>query len=205
MSSGSFIGVTPGSGAKISTGPSYTEAGNIVQDQKVILGEQYLASYVITAGLVSLATASSHLIQIMAGSSLNVRIRRIEIWPNGFASTPTVDGFNLLRLTSAGTGGTVMGLAAMNPADAAAGATSMTLPTVKGVESNSLLAANCGIWSAAPTAGTYGPLIAWELDGEHLPPVVIAAGTANGVAIKNAAGVTGGSVAINIWLTESPF
>ncbi|HEX8977912.1 MAG TPA: hypothetical protein VF781_15510 [Solirubrobacteraceae bacterium] len=205
MASGSYIGVTPGSGAKLATGPTYTESSNVVQDQKVIAGELYLASYTIVGTSVSIATSASHLLQIMAGSTLNVRIRRIEIWPNTAAGSATLDGFNIVRLTSAGSGGGVVTPGPLNPADGASGATSMSLPSSKGAESTLLLQGTSVMYQTAPTAGTFGPYIRWDLDGERLPPIIIAAGTSNGIAVKNNVAVAGATVTLNVWITETPF
>ena len=73
----SIVQVTEGSGKKLHTF-NRTIGANSVEDEVVLLGENYLASYMIVAA-ASAATANSHVLQIMAGASLKVRVRRIEV------------------------------------------------------------------------------------------------------------------------------
>lgn len=203
---GSFIAVTPGSGAKLATGPTYTENANVVQDEKVVLGEQYVASYLVTTAPTSTATANSHLLQIMAGASLKVRIRRIEMHQYGLATAATIMDTRLIRLTSAGTGGTGLGVPQADPADAAAGATAMTLPTVKGTE-GSILFINRPymMQTIAASAQLNQPILVWDFDRLHSKPLIIAAGAANGVVVKNVDSVPAAQVTILVWLDEAAF
>jgi hypothetical protein len=210
MATGSFVQVTSGVGPKLGTGPLYTENSNVVQDEKVILGEQYLASYLatpaFTAGAVTTGTASSHLFQIMSGASLKVRIRRIEIHQVAAATAAVNQQFLLYRLSTAGTGGTVATPAPLDPADAASGATAMALPTVKGTEGTGILTAY-GYLIQTIGASTImpEPIVVWDFDRPRSKPLIIAAGAANGIAIKNGAAAAGATVQINVWLDEMAF
>src|ERR1035437_699489 len=116
MATPSYLGVTPGTGLKMAT-VSYTEGGYTVSDQKVILGEQYLPTFVVNAAGIVTDTSADHLVQIMAGSGLNVRIRRIAIWQSTVATTAAIADLAIVRLTSAGTGGSAITPAPLDTAD----------------------------------------------------------------------------------------
>lgn len=182
-----------------------TIGANTVQDEVVLLGENYLASYMIPANPAT-TTANSHLLQVMAGASLKVRIRLIMIWQELMATTVNLMDTRLYRLTTAGTGGGVVGPTPFDPAESAAGATAMTLPTVKGSEGVLLALANPYMMQTlAVSAPQLGPIVVWDFDRLRSKPLIIAAGAANGIAIKNVDAVAGGSVFINVWFDESNF
>src|SRR3990172_3552373 len=131
----SYVEVTEGSGKKL-----WTETTLVGADTKhaeiVKLWMPYLASYRVRVASISGAVANEHLLQIMAGSSLNVYIHRIWVYQRILAATAALVQFDVVRLSTAGTGGTGGGIFALDPADSGAGASSMSLPTVKGTESN---------------------------------------------------------------------
>src|ERR1044071_6233690 len=131
----SLVAVSQGSGKNFHT-YNRTIGGNSVEDEVVLIGEQYVPTYVVAAGAtISIATAASHVLQIMAGTTNPVFIRRIKIWKSVPATTAALIFFQLLRLTTAGTGGgTITPQQHDSTNDSAAGATAMTLPTVKGTE-----------------------------------------------------------------------
>lgn len=209
MAVGDSIRVSEGTGKRIATGATYTENSQTVQDEKAILGEPYLASY--TAGwatLASLATVNAHLLQIMAGASLKVRIRRVEVGLVGLATTAAIASLNIYRLTSAGTGGTAQTPSPLDPADSASGATVMSLPTAKGTEGVKIASAWPIIYQTvgASTISPVGGIVAlWDFDRPRSKPLVIAAGAANGIAIKSEIAIAGASVAFNVWFDEVPF
>jgi hypothetical protein len=182
---------------------TYTENGQVVLDQKVILGEQYLAAYSVATAGVSLSTTASHSLEIMAGASLNVRIRRIEVFLAA-AGTAAQPQFILYRLSSAGTGGTVYTPTPMDPSDPPSGATAMTLPTVKGTEGVYVQAVACNTTTTSNIAIGYKM---FEVDFDKMPrfkSLLIPAGASNGIAIKMAGSSTA-QVFINVWFTEAGF
>ena len=202
----SIVQVTEGSGKKLHTF-NRTIGANSVEDEVVIPGENYLATYVVGSSLnPSTATAASHLLQIMAGASLKVRIRRIEIWQSAVVTAAALLPILILRVTTAGTGGTAATPALLDTTDGASGATAMFLPTVKGTESTSIAA----VWpymiqtigASMPFAG---PVAVLDFDGLRGKPLVIAAGAANGIVLKNVNAVAAGSLAINVYFSESSF
>lgn len=197
-----------GSGKKLHTFDR-TIGANSVHDEVMLQGEQYLASYVITpAAGVSLATVNDHVLQIMAGASLNVYLRSLRVWQLALATTANIPRFELLRLTTAGTGGTVITPGAYDSTDGASGATAMTIPTAKGTESTRLGASTA---QSIQTVGTGGagqnPLIferEWDWRLRTKMPR-IAAGTANGLALKSLVATAAMTVIFEAIIVEANF
>jgi hypothetical protein len=209
MAQGSFIQVNSGTGPKLGTGPTYTENSSVNQDEKVILGEQYLAGYIAnpnTVGAILTATANSHIFQIMAGSAFKVRIRRIEMYQMAMATTAATMELRLHRLSSAGTGGSAHPPTVLNPADSASGATCMTLPTVKGTETTIVAwASPYMMQTVGASAQLSQPTVVWDFDRLRSGPLIIAAGVANGIAIKNITAIAAATMFFNVWFDESAF
>ena len=183
---------------------TYTENGQVVLDQKIILGEQYLPTYSTGFDQVpSTATATAHLLQLMAGASLNVRVRRIMVYQQVAATTATIHPLGVVRLSSAGTGGAVPAISPFNPADAAAGASAMTLPTVKGAEGVRIDSAVVYlVQTVSASAQINQPILTWDYTSS---PLIIPAGVNNGIAIKNFAAAAGANVCVVIYFTETSF
>jgi hypothetical protein len=203
-----FVNVTEGSGKKLHANDR-TIGANTVLDEVVILGENYLASYIAnsSAGASSTATAASHLFTLNAGASLKVRVRRIEMYQIGPATTAVLMDTRLLRTTTgAPTGGTVQNVNVMEPGDAAAGFTAMSLPTVKATEgATMLMAAVYMMQTIGASAQLNEPVLVWDFDRPRSKPLIIAAGTTNGIAIKNVTAVAAGTVYFNVWADETSF
>jgi hypothetical protein len=199
-----FVNVTEGSGKKLHHDLK-TIGANDVLDEYVLPGEYALASYFVSPlAAVSVATANDHALQIMAGSSLKVRIRRIRWEQNGNATTGAIGNVELFRLTSAGTGGTAVTPRPFDTSDAAAGCTAMTLPTAKGTEGVLLARIAFAYRQTVATSGAQtNPVWEWtQLPGTK--PLIIPAGTTNGIALK-VSGNTGATVIINVELVETSF
>jgi len=198
----SFVAYTPGSGGKLHSF-TRTIGANTMDEEVMLLGEPYLPGYTAAvSGVNSASAANSHLLEVMAGSSNIIRVRKIVIVQNaaatGFAPMP----IQILRLTTAGTGGTVITPNALAPSDGAPGATAMSLPTAKGTEGVLVWAETMGISSATLFSGRNALYIQQEL---HFKPFSIAAGTSNGFAIKNLAAPTSSTVDITVVFSESSF
>lgn len=180
---------------------TYTENALVVYDQKVIPGEPYLPTYsVSTITLVSAATANSHIVQIMAGSSLNVRIRhfKVQVVVSVGAS---VDILGLYRLSSAGTGGTVLTPAPYDPADTS-GATAMTLPSAKGTETTLVQSQAVSF----PALGSVSTTYFWEWTQQpNGKPIIIPAGTSNGLAWKNVTAEASGTMLFYVEFVETSY
>jgi len=196
------IQITQGSGTRLATS-SYTEGAVTVHDEKMLLGENYLASYISTTTVIALTTANAHLLQVMAGASLNVRIWRICIYLASPTTSTSMHQIQLWRLTTAGTGGTAFTPAKLDTGDAASGATTMILPTAKGTESTQL-----DTWSAtvvATVAAGFSGLLFEYVQHPGMKPIIIPAGTANGIAIKGISTQATGSVFITTEFIETSF
>lgn len=200
----SSINVTEGSGKRLHT-YDRTISSVLVQDQFTLPAEYPYASYVVTARGVSIATAADHVLQIMAGSSNPVRIRRIRLEQDQNATTATATVFDILRLTTAGSGGTSITPAKFDTADAAAGATAQTLPSSKGTESTVLISLNMALRQTVATAGAqYDDLYEWtQLPGQK--PIIIPAGTSNGLAIKTISGRAGATMVVTVEFVETSY
>jgi hypothetical protein len=202
----SIIQVTSAGATKLHTF-NRTIGANSVEDEVVLTGENYLASYTITTGNnLSTATAAAHLLQIMAGASLKVRVRRIEIWQTVAATTAATMPLSLIRLTSAGTGGTVANPVPLDTTDSASGATGMTIPTVKGAESVTIISAQpYMIQTIGASTNITGPLVVWDFDRPRSKPLILQAGATIGIAVSNRAAVAAAQVLIVAFIDESNF
>lgn len=194
------VAVTAGAGTLLHTN-TRTISASTMHDEFVLPGEYPYATYVISTASVITTTAAAHLLQIMAGASLNVRIRRIKITESTPPAAVTAFPLQLVRLTTAGTGGTAITAAKYDNADAAAGATGMTLPTAKGTEGTV-------VWDQTPWMGTTAVPIREGMDWLQTPnskPIIIPAGTANGLAIKQTVGLATCTLTISVEFVETSF
>ena len=200
----SSVNVTEGSGKRLHT-YDRTISSTLIQEQFTLPGEYAYATYVAYSGAVSTASSASHVMQLMAGSSLNVRIRSIRIEQVANATSVTILGFDIYRLTTAGTGGTAITARPYDTADAAAGATGMTLPTVKGTEGVLLFGTAIVMRQAAAATGTQPEETYEWRQSPNVKPLIIPAGTANGIAVKIASAVAAGTVLVTIEFVETAF
>ena len=83
----------------------------------------------------------------------------------------------------------------------------MSLPTVKGTEGVAIGRANPYlIQTMSATVGPpTAPLVVWDFDRPRSKPLIIAAGAANGIAVKNVTAVAGASITGTVWFDESNF
>lgn len=201
----SFINLTEGSGKKAHTW-NRTIGANDVHDEFTLPGEYPLATYSVVATGISAATSADHVIQIMAGSSLNVRIRKIEIQQATLITSASESSVFVMRLTTAGSGGTSVTARPYDSADSAAGATAQTLPSSKGTEGVTLDILRTWPIQTYSTAG--GPGSGQRDERVQLPntkPIIIPAGTSNGIALKVTTGRAGMSFDVIIEFVETSF
>jgi hypothetical protein len=138
----------------------------------------------------------------MAGTTLKVLIRRITLEQNSNATTGAPLPFAIVRLTTAGTGGTALTPRPYDSTDAASGATGMTLPTVKGTEGVTLLEGVLTMRQTVAAAGTQ-PDDVWQwTQPANLKPIVIPAGTANGICLKLSSAIAAATGLCNIEFVE---
>jgi hypothetical protein len=198
---------TGGTGPKLHTYQRVVGA-NTVEDEVILHGEPYEASYTIRGSGISTATLDSHILQIMAGATLNVYVDRIIVYQQAAATTAAIVPFDLVRLTTAGTGGTALTPGALDNTEAAAGATGMSLPGVKGTEATTLdLAAGYFAQTIAASLGVPQPSIVaqWDYDRRRVKAIRIQAGATNGLAVKIRAATAGATVHVMAYIRERNF
>ncbi|MBX3031908.1 MAG: hypothetical protein KF809_17310 [Chloroflexi bacterium] len=194
---------TEGSGRRQRT-YQRTVAGTAVEELTVNLTEATLPSYTITTPGLLTSTANTHLLQIMAGASNRVGIRRIVVSQSGLAGAASISRFQLLRLSTAGTGGTASGTPLpLDPADASPGATVRhALTSNKGTEGGTVWEEGISLLSAA-TQSTL-KTVEWTFGADGITKVPwIAAGTANGLALKVTTAVGTAQVIVAVEFVEA--
>jgi hypothetical protein len=183
----SYVMVNDGTGSKVSF-VQRSKSSNTVNETEVSLSLPYIPGYRLTTpSPVSLATASSHLMQFL-GSAINRDLLRfIEVTQVGNAAASKQVEFELLRLTTAGTGGTSITPNPSDLVDPATSARGMTLPSAKGTES-SLMGKKAGpILTTAATAG-HERVVRFtfpETGDNSTKPVTTASGATTGWVLKN--------------------
>lgn len=198
-----IVEVTAGSGTKLHSW-SRTVGANTVHDEFTLPGEFPYPSYSVLAAAISVATLNDHVLAIQAGASLNVRIRRIRIEQSGNATSATAGSLQVLRLTTAGSGGGAVTPAPYDTTDTA-GATARTLNSTKGTESTVLMQVAM-VYRQAVSATTAQSDDFWEWT-QHpgMKPIIIPAGTANGIAIKTITAVAGATINVIVEFIETSF
>src|SRR3990167_5596187 len=102
----SYVMVNDGTGSKVSF-VQRSKASNTVNETEVALSLPYVPTYtIVTPSPVSLATASSHPLQILGSTINRDLLRYIEVTQVGNAASAKQIEFELRRLDTAGTGGT---------------------------------------------------------------------------------------------------
>lgn len=201
----SYTNVTEGSGKRQHSWQR-TISSIPVEDNFVIPGEFPLPSYIASSTAIAASTAAAHCMELMAGASAHVRIRRIRVEQDGLITTAASQQIQVWRLTTAGTGGSVITPRPLDTTDAAATATAMTLPSAKGTESLMIDQRSLFCIQVVPTAGATTPAAVWEWKGmDGHKGLIIPAGTANGISIKCASARAGLTVTVSIEFVETTF
>lgn len=197
-----YVGQVAGSDYKL-WAVQRTDGADTVIAPHYVEAEPEIASYrVNTTAAVALSTANSHLLQVMAGASLRVGIRRITVYQAVNATATATNQWGIYRLTTAGTGGTSITPAALDPADSASGATAMTLPSSKGTESTLVEYRHALLHATVATVGI-GVAAVFDFTNMRTKALWIAAGTSNGIALKNISSDAAGTVRIVAELVET--
>jgi hypothetical protein len=173
-----------------------------LQDQFVIPGEFPYPCYSVIAS-VNWTTTQRDLIQIMAGSTLPVLVRSISVLQLAAISAVATRELQLWRLTTAGTGGGAITPRPFSTAAAAAGATAMSKPTTPGTQGVQMGSRSSWFGTAAIPAPGAGML--WDFTRPGTQPLIIPAGTANGIALTNTVTDAGLTVTIEIVVCEVNF
>lgn len=199
----SLVQVTSGGGPKMHTW-QWSIGGNNVEDEAVFPGEYPYPTYAVLANGISVATANDHVLQLMAGTTNKVKVRRIRVSQSGLATTAAFGFFEIWRVTTAGTGGTAVTARPMDTANTYSGA-AMTLPTVKGTES--VLIDRARILIGQSTTLVQTDVWDWPEPDPfgRTQSLIIPAGVANGIVVKSTAAIAAASVNVTIWAVEQAF
>lgn len=198
----SFVNVTEGSGKKLHTN-TRTIGSDTVHDEVTVAGEPYLASAFAYFDAVGCATNDDHTIQLMAGANNKLRIRRIWIQQREGPSASGRLVFQVLRLTTAGTGGSAGTITVADPSDSVGATSRVGITASKGTEGAILFPMVLPIAQNDPN--NVPPVARWE-QHPYSKPIIVSAGTANGIALKMDLGANA-TVTVSgfIEFTESSF
>lgn len=180
-----------------------TDGADTVEEWLQSDSEPFLATYTAcNTTAIAVTTANSHLFELMAGASLLVGIRRIVVSQIVAATASTQCLFELRRLSTAGTGGTAITPSPHLAADGASGATFMTLASSKGTEGVSLGEYVRLLHQTIATVGI-NPVLELDFTRSRSKALWIAAGTSNGIALKNVTAVSPATVHISCEFVEA--
>lgn len=197
----SYVQVTEGVGKKLHSFQR-TIGSNDVQDEIVVLGEPYLPSYTATASGQSMTTINSTLLQLMAGSSLKLYVHRIAVYQSADAGTATVSEIQIARITSAGSGGTVITPNPHDSGDAASGASAMALPSSAPTVTTSIVRRPFIARDALPASAEL-PIFHWE-PARGSKAIVVP--VSNGIAVRLVgSALTSATCNVEIDFTEASF
>lgn len=203
----SFVAV-PNSGASKLAVAQYTDGADIKNDEVDVLGEQHLPTYIFSTGAISLATALSHPIAVMCGASLRVRVRRLLGYQMAAATAAAMMEWQIIRLTSAGTGGGAITSVPIEAGDSASGATGMTLPTAKGAEAAIATWRGAAYMFQTIGASTPFPQPCIDVDFDKMfrsKGMVIDAGITLGFAFKNITAIAAATMIFDVIVSESSY
>jgi len=193
----SAINITEGAGKALDTFQR-TVGGTALEGQIVILGLPFVATYSVVASSISTATSAAHVLELMAGVTNHVRVESFRIKQVVSAGAAAMLSIQLLRLTTAGTGGTGVTARPYDTADTVS-ATAMTLAAVKGTEGVQLGQIDIPL-RAAIVAAEYEYI--WTTP-PGVKPLIIPAGTANGLTWKIVTGVATSTISIVVTFSET--
>jgi len=151
-------------------------------------------SYTALASNIAVVTANSHILQLMSDNTNYTRVSRIRIQQTGVANAAVTVKFQIIRLTTAGTGGSAVTPRPHDEADTFAGA-AMTLPSSKGTEGEVLDEIWLGMVAAAPFTNDNKAI--WT-PAPWAKPIIIDTATSDGLAIKNITSDSAGDVSVSV-------
>lgn len=193
----SVINITEGSGKAQHTWQRTISATN-KEDTFVLLAEPANPTYGALAASVVTTTSASHLIFIQADGTNYTRIKRIYVEQVVAATTATLAQLQVIRTTTAGSGGTAVTARGFDSADTYAG-TIQTLPSTKGTEGNTLLQRRLWLLSTVNTQPFSWEWLAQESDARK--PIIIGPSSTDGICLKLVTGIAVGTLDIAITFT----
>lgn len=195
------VQVTQGSGTRLHTF-NKSVGGQTVHEEVMLPGEYGLATYSAGQAGIGVASTGTHAFQLMAGSSLNLYLKRMEIRQVALAGAATITTLTLLRLTTAGTGGTSLAPQPYDTTDPSAGATFAHTVTTPGATGATLIRGiPLALASGAPT--TIVPFI-WDASLNR-KAIRIPAGTSNGIALAVVSAVATATISVFLEFVEASY
>ena len=187
----SSIGIDePGVPDKFLHSNSRTISAVVREDQYILWGQNAYPTYTAIGSAVATTTSLSHLLFIQADGTLYTRLLRAWVVVAGDYPTAATDAqVQILRTSTAGSGGGVVTVGAMDSADTYAG-TVQTLPSSKGTEGALLWQCRVPLPAAAPAVA---PLPFYEA-GPYGKPIVFGTGTGAGICFKLVTGIASAAV-----------
>jgi hypothetical protein len=195
----SLIAYTDGSGKNLETFQR-TRSAVAYENQIVIPGEPAQPTFEIICTAISTATSASHLVMIQADGTLYTRIKRIYVEQVGAAGSATLAQLQIVRVSTAGSGGSAITARGRDSADSYSG-TIQTLPSSKGTEGNILLNKRLALSNTAATTANPNN---WEWKAETQTGqkgITIGSATTDGVVLKIITGIASATVDISITFT----
>lgn len=178
-----------------------TVDGTAKEDQFVLPAEHAVASYSALGSAISLATSADHIMAIQADGTLYTRIRRIFIAQVAAAGSGTLGVIEVIRTTTAGTGGTAITPRPYDTGDSAYGGDVRSLPTAKGTEG--VVLARRRIWLTNSIAAQPNSIeIVARTD---MKPIIIQPATTNGICLKIVTGVASATADITVEFVTTTF
>lgn len=195
-----FVQVNEGTGKKLHS-VDRTVGANIVHDSVTVPGEPYRATYSVSVTGVSTGTSGGRLLSIFAGATLPVRLWYLRVSQLALAGAAARADLVIQRITALGTAGTVANITRHDNADPANAFTAESLH-----QGSSLTGA---LWRQGFTLSAAAPITApdveLDLRGGHNKPLVIPAGTSNGLALVIVTGIATSTVNIHAIVDEGNY
>ena len=192
----SSIRVTEGSGPYLNTWQRSISSVNR-EDQYVQLGEPALPTF-SAHYFPTTTTTGEHILELMAGASVYLRILRIAAYANDWPAAAALMELDIRRLDTAGSGGTAQIPVPFDTADTSSATVQWSVPT-PGIE---------GAWIgrlAVPmgtAASASDRTVVWTPEPRG-KPLIIPAGTANGLMLEPVLGVASSGLFVEVIWTET--
>jgi hypothetical protein len=197
----SALPVSGGSGHNVSTW-SRTKSATTYKEQITLPGEYHENTYFVSALDVSAANTGDGLLQIMAASGTYTRIRGIWVHEAALGGAANALAVDIIRITTAGTGGTTVTARPHDSGDSAFGGACMSgiASANSGTEGVTLRRGRLAVVAAQPV--NMDSSWSW-IQHPLTKPIIIPAGTSNGIEIKNVVGRASVTVDIHVELVET--
>jgi len=202
----SVVAVTEGSGKNFHT-ISTSIGGTTKEDQIVVLGEHYLATYVMNGTAIATTTSASHLFALEADGTNYIRIHRIYVaQSDDVPAAASLAQLQVYRTTTASTTGTALSPRPFDFADTNPfGGRAVSIPGAKGTEGNMLLQGRIYLATSAVAAS---PTF-WEWPGNATAtvkkPIIVGPAITDGIALKIVTGIASAALDYTVEFTVSSY